>query len=312
VRFAVEAWAPEYGASIEAPELEAAGSTVDASVEASLGQWEPVSPAPGTGVAPVVLFVDGVRRVDARVWVSDGETTRPGVCATVAAGVVRCDGAAEVVEADVQRSFFVRHDDAEDIVTRHGSYTLVPLDDDGPDAVNLAIHHRMTAVEQAVSQGLVASAIESALVVYDGPLRGRNHPGGVGYVKTQHVQYLDPAEQAVVGRLDDGQRTPLFLISGAGGDRFRRWSWYLRLPGPRVHPLAGVVRCEIAGTDTAADATRIADQVTATLPRFASAPHKDSRAPQNLYPIAGLEHRLRHLLADPALMERALRLASRG
>jgi uncharacterized protein len=166
----------------------------------------------------------------------------------------------------------------------------------------------MTAVEQSVSQGLVAAAIESALVVYDGPLRGRNHPGGVGYVKTQHVQYLPPAEQAVVGRLDDGERTPLFLI----GDRFSRYSWYLRLPGPRTHPLAGVVRCEIAGTCSIADAVGIADQVTATLPRFASAPHKDSRAPQNLYPIAGLEHRLRHLLADPALMERALRVASRS
>ena len=43
---------------------------------------------------------------------------------------------------------------------------------------------------------------------------------------------------------------------------------------------------------------------------FASEPHKDARAPQNLYPIAGLEQRLRHLLGDARLMERALRAAS--
>jgi uncharacterized protein len=308
MRFAVEAWAPEYGASIEAPELEAAGQDVDAGVEVPVGQWTPISPAAGTDVAPVVVFVDGVRRVDARVWVSDGEVTRPGVCATVAAGVVRCDGAAEVVDARVERCLFVGGEGATDIVTRHGSYVLVPLADDGPDAVNLAIHERMTAVEQAVSQGLVGSGADPTLVIYDGPLRGRGRQGGVGYVKTQHVQYLEPSEQAVVGRLDDGQRTPLFRIGG----RFSRCSWYLRLPGPRAHPLAGVVRCEIDGSGAVADAVRVADQVTATLPRFASAPHKDSRAPQNLYPIAGLEQRLRHLLADPALMERALRLASLG
>jgi hypothetical protein len=50
--------------------------------------------------------------------------------------------------------------------------------------------------------------------------------------------------------------------------------------------------------------------VSATLPRFASRPHREPRAPQNLYPIAGLEHRLRHLLGDSVLLERSLRLAA--
>lgn len=305
MRFAVEAWAPEYGSSIEAPELDTAGRAVDASIEAPAGAWAPIACA-GTAPAPEVLFVDGVRRVDARVWITDADVTRPGACATVAAGVVRCDGAAEVIDARVERCLFSRPEGAESIETRHGTYELVPLADDGADAVNLAIHDRMTAVEKAVSEGLAGAG--GALVVYDGPLRGRADPGGVGYVKTQHVQYLEAGEHAVVGRLGDGERTPLFLIGG----RFGRYSWYLRLPGPRAHPRAGIVRCEIAGRGTVADAVTAADQVTATLPRFASAPHKDSRAPQNLYPIAGLEQRLRHLLADPQLMERALRVASDG
>jgi hypothetical protein len=46
--------------------------------------------------------------------------------------------------------------------------------------------------------------------------------------------------------------------------------------------------------------------VTATLPRFASSPHKEPRAPQNLYPIAGLERALRRRLGDPALLYREL------
>jgi hypothetical protein len=47
--------------------------------------------------------------------------------------------------------------------------------------------------------------------------------------------------------------------------------------------------------------------VTATLPRYASARHKDPRAPQNLYPIGGLERELRRRLGDKELAIRALR-----
>ena len=50
--------------------------------------------------------------------------------------------------------------------------------------------------------------------------------------------------------------------------------------------------------------------ISRTLPRFASEPHKDPRAPQNLYPIAGLEHALRRRLGDPLLLERSLRRAA--
>ena len=46
---------------------------------------------------------------------------------------------------------------------------------------------------------------------------------------------------------------------------------------------------------------------TALLPGFASAAHKDPRAPQNLYPIAGLERELRRRLGNPLLLFRALR-----
>ena len=47
-----------------------------------------------------------------------------------------------------------------------------------------------------------------------------------------------------------------------------------------------------------------------TLPAYASSPHKDSRAPQNLVPIGGLERSLRRLLGDGRLMQRALREAA--
>ena len=145
------------------------------------------------------------------------------------------------------------------------------------------------------------------LVVFDGPLRGRHGEQAVGYVKTQRVQYLPDALMPVLTGLGDGERTPLFLIGGGG---FGRWSCYLRLPGPRAHPLAGVVRLELPGRGAAVDAAARADLVATTLPHYASEPHKEPRAPQNLYPIAGLEQRLRHLLGDPFVLERALRRAA--
>ena len=69
-------------------------------------------------------------------------------------------------------------------------------------------------------------------------------------------------------------------------------------------------RCECSANLPVSAAAAIADQVTAALPRFASEPHKDGRAPQNLYPIAGLERDLRHRLGDPQVLYRALRLAA--
>jgi hypothetical protein len=120
------------------------------------------------------------------------------------------------------------------------------------------------------------------------------------------VSYLPADLQRVVTGLDVGDRTPLFAI----GDRRFRYSWYVRLPGAATHPWWGIVRCEASGDLTRADAVALADRVTATLPRFASQPHNDPRAPQNLHPIAGLERELRRRLGDPVLLERSLRRAA--
>jgi hypothetical protein len=152
-----------------------------------------------------------------------------------------------------------------------------------------------------------AAAGQSALVIVDGPLRGDTHdPRTVGSIKTQHRSYGPPIVQQTVAALSAGERTPLFVVGGA----FPSWSWYVRLPGPVPHPLASVVRCVLAPDVARADAIALADTVTATLPRYASSPAKDARAPQNLYPIAGLENDLRHRLGDRDLILRGLNRAA--
>jgi hypothetical protein len=317
VRFAVETWAPEYGSPAEGGALAETDVVVDLEVERPVGGWGPITPPPldPANESQPVLFVDGVRRVEARVWVTGpaGEV-RPGICASYAAGVVRCcprdgpagiPGRARVVGADVARAVFCRAGGVATIETRCGPFALRATAADDPDTLSLALQGAMADLELQVS---VAAAAPGELLVVDGPLGARRGlPGTVGYIKTHHVSYLPAGLHGVIGALTAGQRTPVFCM----GERFARHSWYLRLPGEVSHPWAGVVRCEAAVDIGPERAIALADQLAVVLPRFASSPHKDPRAPQNLFPIGGLERELRRRLGDPLLIQRALREAAR-
>ncbi len=301
--FSVEAWDPDYGTGGDVEALDASTDVVHADAEVPTGEWEPITPEAPTAISGTIYFVDGVRRIDARVWVTDNGRVLPGTCATVAAGSVACSPDAAIVhDVAVQRVFLTPPTPgATSIITEYGEYEHGTIKTGSPEDLYLGIHEQMTELETQI----VPSAGPDDLVVFDGPLRGRVGERTIGLIKTQHVQYLDLAEQQVVTRLESGQRSPLFTIGS-------RYSWYLRLPGPRTHGWAGIVRCETSSSgDAPVDASaRLADQVAALLPRYASEPHKEHRAPQNLYPIKGLEQALRRRLGDQRLLQRALRKAS--
>lgn len=305
--YAVEAWDPGYGVAASESALAPSDEVVDVDVEVPATQWAPIGPPPSATVPDRIRFVDGVRRVDARVWAEadNGGSAHQGIAASYAAGVVCCDGTARIVAAEVRRVVICGAEGAAALPTRHGTYRHVPVPSDDPDQLSLCLQHQMAELEHRVS--VEAGGGPDDLLVVDGPLRERHRIGGaVGYVKTHQRAYL-PAEVAgTVAAVAAGQRTPLFLIGG----RFSRWSWYLRLPGPAEHPWAGVVRVEASTDLSIAAATTLGDTTTQALPRFASVAHKDGRAPQNLFPIAGLERELRHRLGDPALLYRSLRLAT--
>lgn len=304
MKFSVETWSPEYGIAADENSFDEEAENVDATIERALDQWMPIPANTDVENPERILFVDGVRRIDARVWIHDGDRSHVGVCASVAAGAVACSSdRAEVQDVRVQRGIFApATSGAGPIATRHATYVYRPTTSDEPAAIYAGIHEMMTALEQQS-----AHEHDCDLVVFDGPLRGRNDPVGVGYVKTQLVQYLPDEVMPVLGRLRDGERTPMMLI---GGRAFSRYSWYLRLPGPRNQPLSGIVRLELPAIGVIADAVARAEKISACLPRFASEPHKEPRAPQNLYPIAGLEMKLRHRLGDPHLLERSLRITA--
>ena len=96
------------------------------------------------------------------------------------------------------------------------------------------------------------------------------------------------------------------------GTSWRRTSWYLQLPGTPRRALVRRRPARVLRRPAPPEVTQLADLTARLLPRFASTPHKDPRAPQNLVPIGGLERELRRRLGDQQLLYRSLRAAGLG
>ncbi len=84
--------------------------------------------------------------------------------------------------------------------TRHGSFVACRTKDATPEAINYAMHERMTECEMRIAERTREAT--SDLIVLDGPLRkGQHITDAVGLVKTHHVRYLPDALNKVVGAL---------------------------------------------------------------------------------------------------------------
>ena len=320
-RFTVDPWDPGYGQAVDELDggaLAASTAELDLDLERPAGRWDPVGPDLAPPLPGTVLFLDGVRRIDARIWLHSrgpqaraGSQPAPGLAASLAAGLVSCEshpGTARVAEVTVERGLFTAAPGAADIAGRHARYPVRMAQGPGPDQLSLALQQRLGAAEVQLALAFRARYPDADdLLVVDGPLRGCTHlDRTVGYIKTHHASYLPPAQAAVVGALGPGQRTPVFTM----GTSWRRHSWYLRLPGTPGVPWSGVVRLECSPELPPAAAIGLADLTARLLPPLASTPHKDPRAPQNLVPIGGLERELRRRLGDQQLLYRALRAAA--
>lgn len=84
MRLRIDPWDPEYGASVEIDvELEPAAG-LDLAVEQA-GPWTPVG-APSRADTPCCSFIDGVRRIDARLFADEGDVEAPALAGSWAAG----------------------------------------------------------------------------------------------------------------------------------------------------------------------------------------------------------------------------------
>ncbi|HEY0639368.1 MAG TPA: DNA double-strand break repair nuclease NurA [Pseudonocardiaceae bacterium] len=313
--YTVDPWDPGYGVAATGDELDGRGTSkvqLTLDVERPAGDWAAVPPARGVTPPSAVLFLDGVRRIDARLWVHGAAAQPvPGMAASLAVGLVCCNGSAQLADVCVDRRLYTTEPSAGPLVTRHARYEVERVEEEtssNGDQLSLAVQRRLARLEVDLAlRWRAGSPVDDDLLVVDGPLHGRGHlPRTVGYVKTHDKAYLREPQAQIVAGLAPGERTPVFAMTTS----WRRHSWYLRLPGSSGAPWSGVVRLEASADLDAADVVRLADLSTVVLPPLASVPHKDSRAPQNLVPIGGLERQLRHRLGDAALLYRSLRAAA--
>jgi hypothetical protein len=282
-------------------------------------------PAPGTvelvedgsslsthrGGEPTVdlAFVDGVRRVEATLYVDRDGILAHGIAASHACGavLVHRNNRAEYGDIRVSRLAIFGSGLVAALPPTEGfawEGRSVPSED--PEAPMNDLQTRMRRAEGELAESLAATG---RLVVVDGPLhfvRERDLPV-VGYIKTHHRVLLPPKAHRRVPELQACERTSLFRL---GTDRF---SCYLRLARPSrdAGPWSGIVRLELPASVGLAAARSTADAISCSLPRYAGVPWRDPRAPQNLQPIGALERELRHRLGDIGLAVRAVRAAVR-
>jgi hypothetical protein len=306
----LDPWSADYGAALEFDEEHADDEPafeVDALIETA--DWS-AGMRPRTLAFPeTVAFVDGVQRVEAWARVDDGGPIADAALASVASGaVVSRPGQASLSCEFVGRVLALAGPTAaEALVVPHSRgnlvYEIARSEQTGRRAAMQAIAVRRRELEVACVQKLLPL---HPLVIADGRL---DRPGPtpnqlVGVAKTLHQLYLAGEQRALISRLESGTRTPLFLIKDTWGSRL---SWFLRLPHTRPihHSYAGIVRLEIP-VDGARRVSDVADMLSHNLPRFASRPEHDPRAPQNLLPVGALEKQLRHELGDRRYIRRLI------
>lgn len=304
----IDPWAVEYGAETPgaATTEELQDESIDVAVE--LAEWREI---PGRREAPScpIAFVDGVRRIEARLVITAGARVLHGAIGSFGVGVVRVsDGRAEFGEHRIGRVMIFGGGEHPGTTLSLGTaltYEPIAVAEEDPDAPIRGLHAEMRQCEERFANALAAG---DTLVVADGPLN-ISQPGGgrvVGFVKRLFRLYVAPEQLAVVRRLSPGARSPVFLIRSAG--RFARYSWFVRLGAPlrMESEFTGIVRLEVAESIGSSAAVDLANSITGWLPRFVPSRTRDPRAPQNLMPIGALEQHLRHQLGDARLIQRRL------
>ena len=303
----IESWSPDYGSPFESDGSLAEPERVDETVEVA-GRWVPIRGI-DDGIDRVA-FVDGVRRVDARLTIDEPGGPVPGLCGSYGVGAVVWERAVprtEVTSVQVGRLavFAAGRGAPMPVVSPELSYRSESVPDNDPAALVTRFHGAMRRAEGELSEELAKAGL---FVVSDGPINDMAATDKVGFIKSHRAPYLSVERAELIGRLGVGERTPLFLI-GKGGT-YERYSWYFRIAERgRGHSWTGVVRGEVAAALDMARAAAIAGRTSALIPAVASESHIDPRAPQNLVPIAALERELRRRLGDPGYVYRALRSA---
>ena len=305
----IDPWASEYESAFQLdqePDDHAPDIPVRTDVETD--DWRLIIPEFVPRPTPVA-FIDGVQRVELRV-LTDHEGNRVfGAFASLGVGAVFArEGEPHLAPERPQRALALSSGASDAAWTIDcGATSLVFEVQSGPSPGYAGVKEALDQYRRGSETSLGRNLVEQGhpLVIVDGRLRFTPAGGSaVGLTKTLHQRYLGAPQSDLLADLRPHTRTPVFEI------RYKDalYSWYTRLavPRPTDHNLAGVVRLETMASTGIERAVGLADLTTVHLPSFASSPIWDARAPQNLYPFAALEQRLRHELGDHAWVRRAI------
>ena len=303
----LDPWPPEYDSAVQFGEIEAEiAGVIDTTVETT--GWKAIHPE-SCSAPPNLCFVDGVRRVEARVIADVNHKPVHGLFGSTGVGYTKiCSHDASFGDLSVERFLILGAGLKQSDVIRVGNLDLrfegVSSSLNSPLELLGELQNLMRTSEANLGQQLASSG---ACVFADGPLTyyAIAKQEVVGIIKSIYLPYLSPEHFAIVSTLEGGYRTPLFAIKDG---KYNRYSWFLRVAKGRAvdHALAGILRLEVREAIGVDRAKEMADLSATELPRFASSSIRDPRAPQNLLPIGALESELRRHLGDAVLVRRGI------
>jgi hypothetical protein len=307
VKLRVDTWDAEYGSSYDAVELADPDEPSIRPVE--VRDWVPVCPR-DSELPSRIGFIDGVRRIDVRLFAEDGAGLAPALAGSWAVGIAWGGRPPGIGGIRLGRELVVGGGLAHPPLSleigrsriRYAYRSAAGITQTDPI---LGLQNAMRQAEAELAQRIaVGDGLE--LLVLDGPLTYfASAAPVVGMIKRQVRSYLSADQAAILAELRTGDRSPIFLL---GEQRLERYSWYCRIGARRPIDgvMTGIVRLEASAVLGLAEAVRLADATACALPRYATQIGRDPRAPQNLYPIARLEAELHHHLGDAAVIKRGL------
>jgi len=307
-RLRVDTWDPEYGSSFEATDLEPDSDATTAQQVEPVA-WMPIVPNEREGHLRIG-FIDGVRRIDSRLFAESAGDIAPALAGSWAVGVAWAQRPPTIGLVRIGRELIVGgglNYTSLRVTIGAADLEFKPTSVPGraPRDPIQGLQNAMRLAESSLA-GDLFTTVGFDLLVLDGPLTYFALAGPVvGMVKRQNRPYLSPDQTPVLANLGIGERTPIFCI---GEQRLERFSWYIRVGvrRPIDGTMTGIVRLETSTAGGIEAAREIADVTARALPKFATEWGRDPRAPQNLYPVSQLESEMHHRLGDRALIRRAI------
>ena len=261
---------------------------VDHEVEMSDGEWSAIIPADSVTVPERVVFVDGIRRLEARVHARQGEQLIYGGFGSHAVGSVEVSGSGvRFGELRLFRTAVLGSGQRLPAPVQvyknlvYAAKSTPSIEGDGPLR---HIQKAMRLAEATLARDLTRN---DTLTIVDGPLSFEPERRGLalGYIKRVHEFYLPSSFIPLLATLPAGSRTPMFAIQSAR-EGFARYAWFQRLadPDPGATELHGLVRLEVTSNVGLDVARGLADAATVWFPRTAPTRARDPRSPRTSCP----------------------------